>query len=275
MPNQSENRMPATARQTVLIIEDDALLRDTYWVALLEAGHRGVATARADKILDVMYAENVSVVLLDLFTPGMDGVEMIRSIKRISPETLVIATGKESPGLDGLAVATELGADGFIRKPASAEAVLEAVTTLTSQSVNTSPTDRRKYTRLSVDQKGYLCEAPDGAKMACRIVDLSAGGALIETKSPCPQDRPLVLHVDGFGNFEGVVVRSSQGSVGFKFLMGELKRARLKHALASFAKTGTAPIDNYGVHPNFKPGSVRPRKERRDDPERRDIFPYT
>jgi DNA-binding response OmpR family regulator len=239
--------MPVTGRQTVLIVNDDAYLRDTCWVALLEAGYRGVATANSNNVLDIMYAENVSVILLDL-KPEMDGIESLRSIKRVSPEILVVAMSEDGGHLD---LATQLGADGFIRKPASAAAIVEVVSNLVSRSSNASQTDRRRYTRLQVNQKGYLYNPPH-EPLECRVVNLSAGGALVQTESKCPSDRPLILYVDGFGNFEGMVVHSTDGSIGFRFLMGELKRDRLKQALASFAKYGIAPIGTYGKHPNFK-----------------------
>jgi DNA-binding response OmpR family regulator len=265
--------MPGKARHTVLIVENNAPLREAYWLALQEAGYRGVATADGAKVLDIMYTENVSVVLLDLFKPETDGVETLKAIKRVSPETLVVAIGEDSRQLD---VATQLGADAFVLKPPLPMALIETVNSLTTRSsAVTSPTDRRRYTRLQVDQRGYLYNPPHGKPLECRIVDLSAGGALIQSASECPRDRPLVLHIDGFGNFEGVVVHGAQGSAGFKFLMGELKRDRLKQALASFAKTGAAPIGTYGMHPNFKPGAAGPKKERRAEPERRDVFPYT
>jgi DNA-binding response OmpR family regulator len=266
--------MPGHGRQTVLIVEDVAPLRDAYWAALLEAGFRGVATPNGNNILDVMYTENVSVILLDLFKPGMDGIETLKAIKRVSPETLVVAMGETGGQLDCLAVATQLGADAFVKKPALPGEVVDAVTALTSQSAAISQTDRRRYTRLHVDQLGYLYNPPHGKPLACRVMDLSAGGALIQSESECPQGRPLVLHVGGFGSFEGIVVRSAAGSAGFKFLMGELKRDRLKKALASFAKTGVAPIATYGLHPNFKPGGHVPHVERREDPVRKDIFPF-
>jgi len=268
--------MPGHARHTVLIVEDNTVLRDKYWTHLQEAGYRGV-TAENGKVLDVMYAESVSVILLDLFKPESDGIETLKTIKRVSPETLVVAIGEDSRQLD---VATQLGADAFILKPAPPASVIEAVTKLTSHGAAvsqtaTSQTDRRRYTRLHVDLKGYLYNPPDGQPRVCHVVDMSAGGALIRSDAKWAHDRPLILQVEGFGTFEGVVVRSSTGAAGFKFLMGELKRDRLKHALASFAKTGAAPIGTYGVHPNFKPGSAKPHKERRAEPMRRDIFPYS
>lgn len=270
-PQPAVDAMPGNGRYTVLIVEDNPVVRDSYWFALQEAGHRGVATADSAKVLDVMYTENVSVVLLDLFKPETNGIETLKAIKRVSPETLVVAVGEDSRQLD---MATQLGADAFLLKPAPPSSVIDTLTRLTAASATISQTDRRKYTRLSVDQRGFLYNPPH-EKLECRVVDLSAGGALIQTASEFPRDRPLMLHVEGFGSFEGVVVRSGAGSTGFKFLMGELKRDRLKQALASFAKTGEAPIATYGMHPNFKPGSAVPRKERRSDPERKDIFPYT
>ena len=271
--NPAVDMMPGHGRQTVLIVEDVTPLRDSYWAALQEAGHRGVAAAHGNNILDLMYQENVSVILLDLFKPGMDGIETLKSIKRVSPETLVIAMGEDGGLIDCLAVATQLGADAFVKKPASPADVVAAVKALTTRDVPASQADRRRYTRLHVDQRGYLYNAAQGQPVECRIVDLSAGGALIKSDADFPRDRPVVLQVDGFGSFEGIVVRSGGGTAGFKFLMGELKRDRLKHALASFAKTGTAPIGTYGLHPNFKPGASRP--ERRSDPERKDIFPFS
>jgi DNA-binding NarL/FixJ family response regulator len=264
--------MPGKARHTVLIVEDNAVLRDKYWMALQEAGYRGVKAADSHNILDVMYGENVSVILLDLFKPESDGIETLKTIKRVSPETLVVAVGEDSRQFDA---ATQLGADAFLLKPAQPQSIIETVSKLTASSVATSATDRRRYTRLQVDQRGLLYNMLHEQPLECRIVDLSAGGALIKAEGECPRDRPLILYIDGFGSFEGVAVRSAGGATGFKFLMGELKRDRLKHALASFAKTGTAPIGAYGMHPNFKPGSAPAKKERRAEPERRDVFPYT
>ena len=272
-PSPAVDMMPGHGRQTVLIVEDDAPLRDTYWTALLEAGYRGVATANANNILDLMYAENVSLILLDLFKPGMDGIETLKAIKRVSPETLVLAMGDTSGPLDCLAMATQLGADAFVKKPALPGEIVDQVRALITQSAAVSATDRRRYTRLHVDQFGYLYNPPHGKPMPCRIVDLSAGGALIQSETECPRDRPLILHVGGFGSFEGIVVHGSGGSAGFKFLMGELKRDRLKHALATFAKTGEAPMDSYGTHPNFKPGA--PRKPVAKAPPPSDPFPFS
>ena len=268
-PSPAVDMMPGKGRQTVLIVEDNTVLRDKYWTALQEAGHRGVAAVNG-KVLDVMYTENVSVVLLDLFKPESDGIETLKAIKRVSPETLVVAIGEDSRQLD---VATQLGVDAFVLKPAPPASVIETVTKLTATSAAVSGTDRRRYTRLQVDQSGYLYNPPNDQPLECRVVDLSAGGALLRSETECPRDRPLILHIDGFGSFEGVAVRAGAGSAGFKFQMGELKRDRLKHALASFARTGTAPIGTYGVHPNFKPGSARP-KERREEP-RKDLFPFS
>src|SRR6185437_5426524 len=120
--------MPGHTRHTVLIVEDNTVLRDKYWAHLQEAGYRGV-TAQNGKVLDVMYGESVSVVLLDLFKPESDGIETLKTIKRVSPETLVVAIGEDSRQLD---VATQLGVDAFILKPAPPATIVETVTKLTA-----------------------------------------------------------------------------------------------------------------------------------------------
>jgi DNA-binding response OmpR family regulator len=109
--------MLAAVSIRVLLIDDDARLFELLasylgdnGVALTHAadGHRGIATLDAD-VFDA--------VLLDVMMPGLDGLEVLRRIRRKTsiPILMLTARGDEADRVAGL----ELGADDYIAKPFS------------------------------------------------------------------------------------------------------------------------------------------------------------
>ena len=87
--------------------------------------------------------------------------------------------------------------------------------------------DRRRYRRVTVDLGGRLFVPADGHEAICKIVDLSPGGAQIQCEFVPPVDTAIILYVDGFGRFEGVVARPASGMFGVKFNCSALKRERI------------------------------------------------
>jgi DNA-binding NtrC family response regulator len=69
---------------TVLIVDDDAALREGIAETLTDLGHRPVEAASGRIALDVVAQEHVDAILLDLRMPGMDGLEILRRL-RASP----------------------------------------------------------------------------------------------------------------------------------------------------------------------------------------------
>ena len=109
----------------ILVIEDDALLRELVTEILTGSGH-DVMTA-ADGAQGLMQVEGADIVVMDLMIPRQDGYELLRMIRASASRRLPIivvsgsATGEWS---------RRLGADRFIRKPFSAGELLEAVSDL-------------------------------------------------------------------------------------------------------------------------------------------------
>jgi CheY-like chemotaxis protein len=66
---------------TVLIVDDDAALREGIAETLTDLGHRPVAAANGRSALDVVAREHVDAILLDLRIPGMDGLEILRRLR--------------------------------------------------------------------------------------------------------------------------------------------------------------------------------------------------
>ncbi|UNO43041.1 response regulator transcription factor [Streptomyces sp. MST-110588] len=107
----------------VLLIEDDAAVRDGVSLALRRRGHEVAAAASGEEGLETLPVFRPDIVLLDLMLPGKDGFEVCRRIRadRQLPIIMLTARGDDLDVVLGL----EAGADDYIVKPARGE-VLEA-----------------------------------------------------------------------------------------------------------------------------------------------------
>jgi DNA-binding response OmpR family regulator len=103
--------------RTILVVEDDATLRETLAEALEVEGF-GVVTARDGRdALARFRSERPDLVLLDLMLPELSGIEVCRIIRAESGVPIVMLTAKDSE-LDKV-VGLELGADDYVTKPFS------------------------------------------------------------------------------------------------------------------------------------------------------------
>jgi DNA-binding response OmpR family regulator len=114
------------APRTVLVVEDDLAIRRGVADALRYAGFsvREAGDGASGALAAV--AEGVDLVLLDLVLPRLDGLEVLRRLRRESPTLPVIvltARGEERDRVAGL----ELGADDYVVKPFGARELLARV----------------------------------------------------------------------------------------------------------------------------------------------------
>ena len=101
----------------ILVVEDEESKRLTLYADLSQEGHAVTTASSAQEALNVLERDTVDVVITDLKMPGMDGLELLRSIKdEISPSTEVIMM--TTYGTIPLAVeAIRRGALDFVTKP--------------------------------------------------------------------------------------------------------------------------------------------------------------
>jgi two-component system, response regulator PdtaR len=112
-------------RQTVLVVEDEGLVRLDAAETLRNAGFAVVEAANAEQALAVVAGgESVDLLFTDINMPGpIDGLELARRVNRLEPRIHVLLTsGKVRPARGQI---PESGA--FLCKPYSAEAVTRAV----------------------------------------------------------------------------------------------------------------------------------------------------
>ena len=102
-------------RNLILIVEDDEKLRQTL-EDFLTANHFAVLTAvDGEQALTLYYANNhlIDLILLDGMLPGMDGFEVLKTIRQYSDVPIIMLTARESEE-DQLTGLTN-GADNYIQ----------------------------------------------------------------------------------------------------------------------------------------------------------------
>ena len=102
---------------TILVVDDDPIVRDVVVRYLERDGHRTLVAADGDRADELLRQEPLDLVVLDVMLPGKDGLELSRSIRARSslPVILLTARAEEADRIVGL----ELGADDYVTKPFS------------------------------------------------------------------------------------------------------------------------------------------------------------
>lgn len=110
----------AQTKKTVLVVEDDEALLNSYTEALESAGYKALAALDGYKGLDVMSKNigKIDLVLLDLMMPGVDGLEVLRTVKgneeKYGEAPVIVLTNMTSENV--IKEAFDLGAHSYLVK---------------------------------------------------------------------------------------------------------------------------------------------------------------
>ena len=102
----------------LLLIEDDVAIRTTLLRALRERGHAVGAEGTAMAGLQTALAERPDLVVLDLGLPDLDGLELLRMLRAVSPVPVIVATARDDETV--IVKALDAGADDYVVKPFTA-----------------------------------------------------------------------------------------------------------------------------------------------------------
>jgi DNA-binding response OmpR family regulator len=113
--------------RSVLVVDDEPTIAEVISLYLRRAGYRTLTAADGEEALEVAAAERPDLIVLDLMLPRMDGLEVLRVLRRLTgggpPVILLTARGEESDRIMGL----RLGADDYVVKPFSAAELVARV----------------------------------------------------------------------------------------------------------------------------------------------------
>ena len=110
----------------ILVIDDEKSILETLAGILTDEGFTPVCLDSAENGLKHLKTEAVDLVLLDIWMPGMDGMEALRKIKEDYPELQVIMISGHGT-IETAVQATKMGAFDFIEKPLSYDKIVLAI----------------------------------------------------------------------------------------------------------------------------------------------------
>ncbi len=100
----------------ILVVDDEQGMRDFLSIMLKKEGYDVVAAENGEHALKAIHAEIYDLVITDVKMPRVDGIEVLRTVKEISPETVVIVITAFAT-TDTAVQAMKLGAYDYITKP--------------------------------------------------------------------------------------------------------------------------------------------------------------
>ncbi|MDH3329582.1 MAG: sigma-54 dependent transcriptional regulator [Desulfobulbaceae bacterium] len=114
------------SRTNLLIIDDEESIRESLSGILTDEGFTPLTASTAEEGLEVLDQKDVDLVLLDIWMPGMDGLEALEEIKKRCDIPVIMISGHGT--IETAVQATRKGAFDFIEKPLSYDKTMLSIT---------------------------------------------------------------------------------------------------------------------------------------------------
>jgi two-component system phosphate regulon response regulator PhoB len=146
--------------ENLLVVEDESSIAEVLAYNLRREGYEVQTVDRGDVALSTIRKRPPDLVILDLMLPGLDGLDVLREIRRDRPtRTLpVVVLTARSEEIDRI-VGLELGADDYIPKPFSPREVVLRVKAILRRLNDPDPRDDTPITigNVSLDPDAHRC----------------------------------------------------------------------------------------------------------------------
>lgn len=147
-------------KQRILLVDDDPNISHLVRLYLEKEGFDVTESARGDEALEAFNRESPALVLLDVMLPGMDGLQVLKEIRKTSKVPVIMLTARDETFDKVLGL--ELGADDYVTKPfetkelvARVKAVLRRAPTDVPAGASGDADDTLRYPGLTVSLARY------------------------------------------------------------------------------------------------------------------------
>jgi len=159
--------------RTILLVDDDALMRRSLAFHVEQAGYHVQTAANAEDALSLVRLSPPDLVILDIGLPGMDGLDALRELKTKYNLPVIFLTARRRE-LDEV-VGLELGADDYITKPFDVDVVMAHVKAVLRRTSGMSQPERTRLAvgDLEIDSESHtVTRAGDSLDLSPREFDL-------------------------------------------------------------------------------------------------------
>lgn len=152
------------AERTILIVDDEDVVRESMREVLRDEGYRVVETGDGTTALRMIDEEKPGLVLLDIWMPQADGIGLLKEIKSREPDINVVMISGHG-NIHTAVTATKFGAFDFIEKPLSLEGLLMTVRRAFGESAAQPGAEPANGTTKARARRRGAARAQSGAKL--------------------------------------------------------------------------------------------------------------
>ncbi len=231
----------------VLIVDDEERVVESIAGVLEDEGFRVITARSGEDAIRVFQQEEPDVTLLDIWMPGMDGIEILKRLKGIAPECQVIMISGHAT-ISTAMTSVKLGAFDFIEKPLSLDVLLLTIRRALDRQKDLSSVDgsEKMVTQdplqdRKISPEEVISELPDPpSELLCEAIPLAKDVARRKGTSSLPQRtlrQSMVLYGTGLhsGKKTGLLLQPLPPHSGILF--GSISSDEVVPAHLDFVQT--------------------------------------
>ncbi|MEI6678185.1 MAG: sigma-54 dependent transcriptional regulator [Mariniphaga sp.] len=155
---------------SILIVDDEESVRDSLYNWFIEDGYRVECAENAKKALTILESDQFDIILADIKMPGMDGLEMLRRIKSLKQDSIVIVMTAFAT-VDTAVKALKDGAYDYVTKPFDPDDLTHLIRNATKQISLADENENLKKKVVSLENVEDIIGTSESMKNLLREVE--------------------------------------------------------------------------------------------------------
>jgi DNA-binding NtrC family response regulator len=159
-----------TKKISILIVDDEDSVRDSLYSWFIEDGYHVECAENANRALSILESSSFDIILADIKMPGMDGLEMLRRIKLLKSDSIVIVMTAFAT-VDTAVQALKDGAFDYVTKPFDPDDLSHLIRNASKQIKLTEENENLKNKVFSLEDVEDLIGKSEAIKVVLRDIE--------------------------------------------------------------------------------------------------------